>query len=515
MSKWGQKYEAFKNRLLIVSARCLRRMRNPEKYKTLSFFCNYLKEENVRLNACGMANYNRVIHEVCTLDSSAGYESFYFPSRCACLISSYEDGIAAVKKGALILISREDFPDLPCMIADDILSVFAKWCGYYRDLQRKVSIIAVSGSIGKTTVKNMMGEVMKTKYITSYTQSNYNTRMSVGFSVQHIPDNAEIMVQEIHEGNPFETKYISKMLRPDIFVVTPIDKSHISRFASAEAIVEEVCSIVEYMPSDGRIVINIDEFRRFDLLYGRKCITVSTKNPDADFFADEITRTQDGLIFTVHVKQSGTGVCVKLNNIFALHNVECALYAFAAAYIVGVDPQNIVNGLNNYKTQGVRQNIFRTYSGVLVYADCFNAAGKSMKSAIETAGTIPVTGRRIAVLGNVEEAGEESVSLHREIVGYVKNSCFDILYTIGDKMNDAVAGLDDNDELLIKTFNSLKDLSDAIRSTAKAGDLVLFKASHAIQLAHCIKSIWPREYKDFVQGEDKNGGDWIKKSVFY
>ena len=502
--------KALKSKATVVSAKYIRRLRNPEKYKSLEFFCDYLKDENIRLNKEGEANKKKIITELCTLDSVAGYESFHFPKGCACLVATEKDGVAAIKRGAVILITQKEFKNLPCLICDNTLAVFAKWCKYYRDLQKRVSVVAVSGSIGKTTVKNMIADVLKMKYETTYTHDNWNTRMSVGFAVQHIPNHAERMIQEIHEGNPNETQYISEMLHPDVFVMTPIDKSHMSRFGSENAIVEEVCSISRYMSEKGTVIVNADEFDQFDLLNNRKIITVSTKSRNADFSASNIVVKTDGLEFSVYVKQQEKTYQVLLKNIYAPHNVDCAMYAFALGFIDGLEPEKIIQGLSNYRTDGVRQNIIRTNDDILLYADCFNAIGRSMKSAIDACDLIPVKGKRVAVLGNIEEAGEMSEEMHKEVVGYVNDSKFDVLMSYGEKMNAASNSAEVRESLVIKTYDQLDLLAKAILNSVKGGDLVLFKGSHSCNLDKCILKCWPY-LEDIVVPKD----NWITNCLFY
>lgn len=503
-------YSALKNKLIVVSAKYVRRLRNPEKYKSLEFFCDYLKDESVFLNYQGAANKKKIITEVCTLDSVAGYESFHFPKGCACLVSTEKDAYEAVKRGAVILITRREVENQPCLICDNPLAVYARWCKYYRDLHNKVSVIAVSGSIGKTTVKNMIADVCSIKYKTSYTRDNWNTRMSVGFAVQHIPNHAERMIQEIHEGNPKETQYISEMLRPDVFVITPIDNSHMSRFGSKNAIVEEVCSITRYLSEKGTVIVNADEFDRFDLLNNRKIVTVSTKNEAADFLARDIVVKKDGLEFSIRVKHQEKVYPVFLKNVFAPHNADCALYAFALGFIDGIDPEMIIQGLSHYRTDGVRQNVIRTKDNILIYADCFNAIGRSMKSAIGACDLIPVEGRKVAVLGNIEEAGEMSVEMHNEVIGYINDSTFDELMTYGEKMNEAAKSTEVRESLKIRSYSQLDILAKAIQCSAKSGDLVLFKGSHSCNLDSCIIKCWPY-LKDIVSPKD----NWITNSLFY
>jgi len=341
----------------------------------------------------------------------------------------------------------------------------------------------------------MIGEVYKTMFRTTYNKANANTRMSVGYAVQYIPKDAQKMIQEIHEGNPNETKYISEMLRPDLFVLTPIDKSHFQRFGSEEKIIEEICSITEHMPKDGRVIVNIDEFNRFDLLNGKKAVTISEDNHNADYYLKNVCTTEKGLSFCIVSKETGGIYNVVLDNIYAPHNAICSLYAFAAGICEGISPQKIIHGLSCYKTEGVRQNVKRTEDNVVVYADCFNAVGRSMKSAIEGADLIPVTGKRIAVLGDIKEGGEISSEMHCEVIQTVCNSKFDYLITLGEEMETASKNVNEIDRLYVKNCQSLEEVTSTLKKLLQSGDLVLFKASHSMELEKCINELWPSVFE--------------------
>ena len=492
----------------------VRKLTRPEKYITIQSILEIVKDTKAELNLKALAHGDTVINEVCTLDSA--YESFFFPTNSACLVSDRKTAEKAIMKGAILLISSEDYEDYPCLVSDNPILSFSCLCRYFRDLSRDLYVTAVSGSLGKTTVKNMIGEVYKTRFKTTYTRANYNTRMAVGFAVQHIPSNAKMMIQEIHEGNPNETRYISRMLNPDLFVLTPIDKSHFERFGSEQKIKEEICSITEYMKESGSVIVDVDEFRDFDLLGGKRIISISLSDESADFCVRGLHVSREGLEFCIHVKETDSDHNVRLNGIYAPHNAQCALYAFAAGCHVGIDPSYIIRGLQNYRTSGVRQNVFKTQDGVLVYADCYNAVGRSMRSAIDAACGISVSGKRIAVLGDVAEAGATSLETHKSIIHYINDSSFNYLLTIGDALDKALIEVETREGLTVLSARSLKELSEIVRRVVLPGDLVLFKASHASNLSECIKMIWPKEYRERIATvSQKENNEWFYNIIKY
>ncbi len=474
-------------------------IKNPQRCKNVNFFFHYLKKQGceVELNKKAKCNRFRFISEICTFDSM--YQSdniFAVKKNNMSLISNEKNAREATAKGAVCLITNKNYSDYPCLVSNNPLDIYAKVCRYYRDITDKVSVVAITGSIGKSTTKNMMGEVYKTTYRTTYTQANGNTRMFVGHAVQRIPDDAERMLQEVHEANLNETRYISEILHPDILCITPIDSSHLSRVGSTEKIEEEICSITEFMPINGKVVVNIDEFNRFELLNGRKVISISEKNRDADFSLCDVVSTNQGLSFFVFSKQTNTSYKIILNNIFAPHNAICALYAFATGFCDGIPPEKIVEGLCRYKTKGVRQNVIHTPDNILVYADCYNAVGRSMKSAIDGADIITVSGKRIAVLGDIKEIGEFTEKMHKDVVRHLFGSKFNYLITLGEEMEKATSDYLENSHIQIINCNSLEEVTSFLKSLVKSGDLVLFKASHSMELEKCIEKLWPEIYEE-------------------
>lgn len=478
-----------------VLAETVRRIKNPDKYLPLSFWVDYLKGEDFSLNDAAKHLPDIIISEFVTPGT------WYFHKNCACLIQAgekdAENADAAMKKGAAILITYKSFKDYPCIISSNPLSIFAKICRYYRNLHKKVSVTSVCGSIGKTTIKNMIGEVYKKQFATYYTETTFNAMFVAAFTAQHIPKNAEMLVQEVNEDEPGETQYESEMLNSDLYVMATIDKSHFSHFGSVDGIVEEICSFTRNMSETGSVVVNVDEFSRFDLLNGRKVISISTKGEDADFFAKDVCVSEDGLRYVVVDKETGNRYPVHMDGIYAEHNVICALYAFAAGMFQKMDPRKIVEGLEGYHPKGIRQNVLRTDDGVVLYVDCYNAVGRSMKSAISASDRIPVKGRRIAVLGDIEDVGEISAEMHNDVIHAVNDSKFDVLLTIGEKMRAATSSVVCRDTLRIRNYGNLDELAAAVRQEVKGGDLVLFKASHASHLEKCILKIWPQYTKDF------------------
>lgn len=450
------------------------------------------------------------VQSVCTVN-----EYFERNSICVEMYWTDEDDLRwAAKNGAIVLITRKQIDNLPCIIVDDPLWVYAKMCLYFRDLHKNVSTTVVIGSIGKTTTKRMIESVYKQQFNTFTNPTNRNLLCHVGYDVQHIPAKVEKTIEEVSEDTPGYARYSSIACKPKTVVLTSIDKSHFEAFGSQYAIAEEICSVSKGMERDGVIIVNKDDFEYYELINEHKVCTVSITDKTADIYSENINVTSDGLVFDI-IDGDSRFTEVKLNNIYAKHNVLIALYAYAAGKAEGVDNKKIIAGLERYRQLGIRQNIFRTSDNILVYADCYNAVAKSMKAAIDSADIIPLKddlkNRRIAVLGDVEEAGELSELMHEDIVRYVNDSRFNYLITSGKKLKTACEKENTRSDLKIILCDDNNHVADELKGLSLCdGDIVLFKSSHSGHLEKVMMSVLP-ETQYLLNEEKDQEMAWRKK----
>jgi len=417
-----------------------------------------------------------------------------FTKNCIC-VQLYEDAVdlmpIAMEKGALFCVTKRPVPGVPCVVSDNPARIYADMCQLYR--RDGILATAVVGSIGKTTTKKMVYSVYKTAFSTFCDVGNDNQIDGVGYISQHIPKKTDKWIQEVSEDTKGCVEQISKIIKPNIAIITAVDKSHIEQFGSEEGILDEIRSITEHMRSDGICITSMDDENTVGLIKNRKVVFISMNNSEADFYADSITVDTDGLKFDIIDKTAGKVSTMRLRNVFAVHNVYSALYAFAAGVYQGISYENIVKGIEKYKSTGVRQNIFKS-KGITVYADCYNAVAKSVRSAINAASEIPIKGKRIAVLGDIAETGDYTESTHAELIDIVNNSNFDVLLALGENICKAIKDNRVRDDLTVISCENHKQLNKVLRKTMKRGDLVLFKASHSGRLDKSLRSVFPFAY---------------------
>lgn len=463
--------------------------RHPEAFYTLRELCDIAKIAPTQLNTLAAERLDQTVSAVCRSGSR-----FLKDSLC---VQLYEDGEGVMRwaaaHGALACVVRKEIEGIPCIVAEDPTAVYGALCALYR-ARNPIPATAIAGSIGKTTAKKMIEAVYKAQFETFCDAGNDNQIDGVGYIAQHIPTATEQWVQEVSEDTPGCVQHISEILRPQIAVITAIDKSHIQEYGGESGILDEIRSIETGMPKDGVIVTSMDEENTRTLFGGdRRVVFVSLTSDEADYSAKDIAIASDGLHFVVLEKETGKDYPVFLRDVYAEHNAISALYAFAAGVLSGVTYENILKGLSSYRAGGIRQNVYRAH-GMTVYADCYNAVPKSIRSATSACDKINVSGKRIAVIGDVEETGDLEKEVHREIVEIIDQSKFDLLLTYGEKMKAAASETPHRDSLTVKSFTDRKELNAAIRRSLTKDGLILFKASHKSRLDKSLSSVFPLAY---------------------
>ena len=397
----------------------------------------------------------------------------------------------AMARGAKALLTDKQEGNYPCVVVPDVLEAYCKLCGYLESLTHRRTV-AVTGSVGKTTTKDMVKSVFSQAYQTFCDVENNNMATLVGYLVQHIPQQAECYVQEVHEGDSGSARSISSIIHPDIAVITNIGESHLGNFGSYEGLVKGVTDITAGMPENGIVILDGEDEPSVSAAWDRRVIRVSTANPGADYYADHITTAENGLRFDVVFEKGRQPVQLKL---YGLHNVTDALLAFAAGAEAGIAPEKIARGLAEYTPRGMRQNVVKA-GGRLLYLDCFNAAVKSMQTALDTLCGLPVGrgGKRVAVLGDMAELGGEAEAMHREVGRIAARSGIDTLICYGPLSVGMAEEARKAGGVSVFHAADLAELNRLIKQQVGRSDAVLFKASHATNLIAAVRANYPLVY---------------------
>ena len=381
----------------------------------------------------------------------------------ACIVSNSNNSI----KGLQIVV--EDTKEAHILIGKN-----------YKE-QFDVTVFAITGSVGKTTTKEMVALILDSVGSTVKNEGNLNNEIGLPQTMFEISNETEFTVLEMGMNELGDIRKLTLAAKPDAAIITTIGVAHIEYLKTRENILKAKLEIVEGMNEDGILAINGDDELLLAASRDLKLKTVSfaIDNTKADVLAQDIFAFSNSTEFTINDSRHGL-LKTKLPAI-GNHNIMNALSAYALTTRMGIAPETAVKALANYKPTGMRQNIV-DYSGITIIEDCYNANPDSMKAALLALSSIPVMGIRIAVLGDMLELGELTALEHKNLVILAAACGIDVLLGYGQNMKKAMDAAIATRITDVRWFEHQKDMADYLIKTAKSGDAVLFKASRSIKL---------------------------------
>jgi UDP-N-acetylmuramoyl-tripeptide--D-alanyl-D-alanine ligase len=283
-----------------------------------------------------------------------------------------------------------------------------------------------------------------------------------------------------------EISRMSRVAKPSIGVITNIGISHIEKLGSQSNILKAKLEITDGMGSGGRLVVNGDDKLLSGLkLPGREIFTYGIEHEDCGIFADNIVVSQNSTQFDIHYE--GGRVSARLP-VCGRHNVYNALAAFACGRLLGITPEEAVEGFENYAPPGLRQKI-EDFQGITLIKDCYNASPDSMNSAFDVLKTINVRGRRIAVLADMLELGSSARQAHADVGRAAFKNGADMLLAYGSNARFYCEGFESAQKgsgLPCRHFSDKTELAGELAGIVKKGDAVLFKGSRGMMLEDVI-----------------------------
>lgn len=399
---------------------------------------------------------------------------------------------AAIENGAsACLLEEAPKEEIPYVLVKDTRIAFLALASYYRQSFPSLRVVGLTGSVGKTTTKEMIWAVLSEAYNTLKTEGNLNNEIGMPKTLLRLNEEIEAAVIEMGMSDFGEIDRMTRSCLPDLSVITNIGTSHIEFLGSRDGILQAKTEILHGMKPGSTLLLNGDD----DKLWGYE-------NPDyvLSYFAidneNAAVRAKD---IVMHGAETDFTVCfpegtqkVTIPTI-GKHNVYDALAAFSVGLALKIAPEKIAEGLSKYKTVGLRQKI-EEKNGVTVIADCYNASLDSQKAALNVLAEYPAK-RRIAVLGDMLELGDFSKEAHKRVGEYAAEKNLDLLFCYGEASKEIANGAGDSIET--KHFLDKKALEMALLETLRAGDAVLFKASRGMKLEEIIENL----YKEWEENE--------------
>jgi len=390
----------------------------------------------------------------------------------------------AVEKGAsILLVDREkdyNFENAAVIKVKDTLMSLQKLASWYRSLFN-VDFVAITGSTGKTTTKNMIAQVLEKKFSVLKTLGNYNNQIGLPLTVFELDEKHEIAVVEMGMSGFGEIKGLMDIVHPRVSVMTNIGTSHIELLGSRENILKAKMEIFDGMMDGARGVVNADDLLLNKGVEDLTIPIVSYGIQKGDYRAFDIkTMGQYGIAYTL--KEQGREYKVEVP-LPGRHNIYNSLAAVAVGRIFGMDFEDIVEGLKSVEKEKMRLNIYTISSNIKIINDAYNASPDSMKAALDVLDEIAV-GRKIAVLADMLEMGSFAEEWHREVGGYVVDSEVDILVTVGD--DSRFIGYDAQDRGMnsgcIYHFSNKEEAGQLLDNLVEDNDTILFKGSRGMRM---------------------------------
>lgn len=394
----------------------------------------------------------------------------------------------AIARGAIgAIISKGKFKAKNSILlqVNDTTKALANIAGYYRKKFNPL-VIAVTGSNGKTTTKDMIASILSRRMSVVKAKGSYNNDLGVPLTILELNSLTQALILEIEMNILGETKRLAEIAKPNIGVVTNIGDTHLEFLANRENVKKEKAELIQALGTDGIAVLNTDD----DMVMGigaeyptMQRLTFGINNP-ADVFANKIIDLGTaGTNFLLNGKYR-----VRLP-VPGLHNIYNCLAAVTASLAAGLDYVSIIPGIEEFKLASMRLEILRI-KGLLIINDTYNANPQSMAAALNTFAKIASEGRRIAVLGDMLELGEKRVAFHREL-GKEAANVVDIILAIGNfsrAVIDGALAAGFNSENLY-TFDNNQAAITKLVDILKPKDKILIKGSRAMRLEEIVQGI--------------------------
>ena len=394
----------------------------------------------------------------------------------------------AMELGAQAVITERAVEGARCIIVDSTAKALLDLAGYYRD-KFDIPLVGVTGSVGKTTTKDMIALVVAQKYKTLKTQGNLNNEIGMPKTLFGLEKDTQAAVIEMGMSARGEISRMSMCCKPTVCVITNIGVSHIEKLGSQENILAAKLEILDGAKQGAPLILSMDDsFLANAEVHGlRKVYYYSVKNKNCDVYARNIISKGGGVNFDICF---GMQVVRARLNCIGVHNVKNALAAFCVGLALEVPVDDILNGIESFRPEGLRQNITRK-GGVNYVVDCYNAAPDSMRSSISMLDQVETDGMRYCILADMLELGERSSEFHKTVGKYVSQSNADRLYCYGELARNYISGAVENgcDKNHCMHFSDRDELADYLKGKLKSGDSVLLKGSRGMALEEVFKAL--------------------------
>lgn len=394
----------------------------------------------------------------------------------------------AFEKGAVACVVEKLKGDGPQIVVKDSLKSLGMIAQFWRD-QFKIPVVAITGSNGKTTTKDMVNAVLSEKFNTLKTEGNFNNWIGLPQTVFGLNQKIQMAILEMGMNHKGEIDWLAQIASPQVGVITNIGRAHIENFKNQSGIARAKGELLKYLPKNGYAIINADS-PYFENL---------KKMTKARVMGFGFSKKSKAQILKVDSTQLGkTGFQIRLESksfnfeipLGGAHNVYNAAAAILVGRTQGVSIEKIRKALKNYKPEKKRMEILHLGQGIDVLNDSYNANPDSMKAAISYLHGF--AGRhRVVVMGDMFELGQKSKKLHYEVGQAVGESAIEKLIAVGQYATDLVNGATEAgmDSVQAHSFSCIEEVLPHLDNYIRSGDLVLIKGSRGMKMERLTEAL--------------------------
>ena len=395
----------------------------------------------------------------------------------------------AFAQGAAATLSERPVAEGVYILVDDVLTAFQRLAQYYLE-KMQVDVLAVTGSNGKTTTKDMLAQLLATTYKTYKTQGNYNNEIGLPYTVLHMPEDTEKLVLEMGQDHLGDIHLLSELVKPKTGIVTLVGEAHLEFFGSRTEIAQGKMQIADGLRKDGLLIVPADKIVNDFLPADCKLVRFG---PDADIFLTRLEERKDSLSFECNFLEQRIDLPVT-----GKYNATNAMIAAYAALQEGVSEAAIAQAFSELELTRNRTEWKKAGNGADILSDVYNANPTAMRLILETFSTIPANpgGRKLAVLADMKELGVDSKSMHGSMITSLNPEIVTDLFLYGQDMEalyDYAKEIYPPGRVHYFIKNDEKDqfeqLTKAVREKLTPADQILLKGSNSMNLAKLVEDL--------------------------
>ena len=424
-----------------------------------------------------------------TTDSREAFEGTAFIGIKGEKVDGNDFAVDFLEKGGSCVVIEKDI-HIPngktAIMVEDTKKAIRDIAEFYRTTL-KIDVVAVTGSVGKTSTKEMLNCVIEPGFSVFSTKGNFNNEIGVPLTVFQLDSSYEKAVVEMGMSNLGEISRLTKIAKPQVAVITNIGTAHIGNLGSQENILKAKLEVLECLDSDGLVILNGDDEFLWDAResISHRVLYYGIENQNADYVAYDVKTSENGSRFKMIINGETVEFSVP---VVGIHHIYNAMAAIICGLNFGMEVEKITRGVGKYATTGMRQKEIEI-GRVKIIEDCYNASLDSMKSSIDVLVALSENGRSIAVLADMLEQGSMSESLHRQVGDYVADKKIDVLICVGKDAKYIADQATSSGAGVVYTFDDNKSATEYLCNFVVDGDFILLKGSRGMKLEEISTSL--------------------------